>query len=69
MANECKYIDFLFHDIATGEDFLVELIMDGSELEDLLVQAQEIADENFSNAEFQEVVSEEDAEMMGLDTY
>lgn len=69
MANERKYIDFLFYDVATGEDFLVELEMDGSELDDLLVQAQEIADENFSNAEFQEVVSEEDAEMMGLDTY
>ena len=69
MANENKYIDFLFHDIATGEDFLVELEMDGSELEDLLVKAQEIADEYFSNAEFQEVVSEEDADMMGLDTY
>lgn len=67
MAN--KYIDFLFHDIATGEDFLVELEMDGSELDDLLVKAQEIADENFSNAEFQEVISEEDADMMGLDTY
>jgi hypothetical protein len=69
MANERKYIDFLFHDVATGEDFLVELVMDGSKLEDLLTQAQEIADENFANAEFQEVVSEEDAEMMGIDTY
>ena len=69
MTSTHKYIDFLFHDIATGEDFLVELLMDGSEMDDLLVQAQEIADENFSNAEFQEVVSEEDAEMMGIDTY
>ena len=69
MTNARKYIDFLFHDNATGEDFLVELQMDGSELEDLLAQAQEIADENFSDAEFQEVVSEEDAEMMGIDTY
>lgn len=69
MTNARKYIDFLFYDNATGEDFLVELQMDGSKLEDLLAQAQEIADENFSDAEFQEVVSEEDAEMMGIDTY
>jgi hypothetical protein len=38
-------------------------------MSDLLAEAQRIADDNFDSAVFQEVVSAEDAEMMGLDTY
>lgn len=64
-----QWIDFLFSDEETGEDFLVELEMDGSPMSDLLAEAQRIADDNFESAVFQEVVSAEDAEMMGLDTY
>lgn len=64
-----QWIDFLFSDEEAGEDFLVELEMDGSPMSDLLTEAQQIADDNFDSAVFQEVVSAEDAEMMGLDTY
>ena len=64
-----QWVDFLFSDEETGEDFLVELEMDGSSMDDLLEEAQRIADDNFESAVFQEVVSPEDGEMMGLDTY
>lgn len=64
-----QWIDFLFSDEETGEDFLVELEMDGSSMDDLLEEAQRIADDNFESAVFQEVISAEDGEMMGLDTY
>jgi hypothetical protein len=64
-----QWIDFLFNDEETGEDFLVELEMDGSSMDELLAEAQRIADDNFDSAVFQEVVSAEDGEMMGLDTY
>lgn len=64
-----QWIDFLFNDEETGEDFLVELEMDGSSMDELLDNAQVIADSNFGSAVFCEVVSAEDAEMMGLDTY
>lgn len=64
-----QWIDFLFSDEETGEDFLVELEMDGSSMDELLAEAQRIADDNFDSAVFQEVVSAEDGEMMGLDTY
>lgn len=63
------WIDFLFSDNETGEEFLVELEMDGSSMNELLAEAQYIADDNFGSATFLEVVSAEDAEMMGLDTY
>lgn len=69
MMNERKWIDFLFEDRESGECFFVELEMDGSTMDELLDAAQAIADENFEAAEFQEVVSVEDAELMGLDTY
>lgn len=64
-----QWIDFLFSDNATGEEFLVEVEMDGSTMDELLDKAQYIADDNFGSATFLEVVSAEDAEMMGLDTY
>ena len=64
-----QWIDFLFSDNETGEEFLVELEMDGSTMDELLDKAQDIADDNFGSATFLEVVSAEDAEMMGLDTY
>jgi hypothetical protein len=63
------YVDFLFTDEATGEDFFVELPLDGHKMSELLAQAQETADEFFAKAVFQEVMTPDDAAMMGLDTY
>ena len=68
MANR-QWIDFLFCDNDTGEEFLVELEMDGRTMDALLEEATLIAEDNFADPVFEEVVSAEDAEMMGLDTY
>lgn len=70
MTTTREYVDFLFHDLETGEDFFVELeLTEDDDMDSLIVKAQEVADENFANAMFEEVYSAEEAEMMGYDTY
>ena len=68
-----EYIDFLFTDEETGEDFFVELSYDPeaqpNAIKDLYPKAQEIAKENFEQPRFLGVYSQEDAERLGLDTY
>lgn len=64
-----KYIDFLYADLATGEEFLVELKADGKTIKELRGEANIIAEENFEAPTFKGIVSEEQAEMMGIDTY
>ena len=60
-----KWIDFLFYDGVTGEDFLVEVHDTPTALE----EARKIAKENFEAPALIRVMSDEEAEMLGLDTY
>lgn len=60
-----KYIDFLFADAETEEDFLVEV----ENTINARDEAIKIARENFENPILICRVSVEDAERMGLDTY
>ena len=64
------WLDVLFEDEETGERFFVELQKeDGEDIEDFIVRCQEIADENFSNAQYIELVDSWYAEDIGYDTY
>lgn len=60
-----EYIDFLFEDIETGEEFLVEVENVGN----ARATAKEIAFEYFENPILIRRVSIEEAERMGIDTY
>jgi hypothetical protein len=68
-----EYIDFLFTDEETGEDFFVELSYNPetqpNAIQDLYPKAKEKAKENFAKPKFLGVYSQEDAEILGLDTY
>lgn len=70
MTTTREYVDFLFHDLETGEDFFVELEMtEDDDIDSLTIKAQEVADEFFANAMLEEVYSAEEAEKLGYDTY
>lgn len=60
-----KYIDFLFEDTETSEEFLVEV----ENTMNARNEAIEIARENFENSILIRRVSVEEAEQMGIDTY
>lgn len=60
-----KYIDFLFEDTETSEEFLVEV----EDTTNAKREAIEIARENFENPILIRRMSVEQAEQMGLDTY
>lgn len=65
-----EWLDVEFEDEETGEAFLVELKKEeGEDIEDFIVKCQEIADENFSDAHYLELISSEEAEILGYDTY
>ena len=68
-----EYIDFLFTDEETGEDFFVKLSYNPetqpNAIKDLYPKAKEIAKENFEQPKFLGVYSKEDADILGLDTY
>ena len=65
-----EWLDAKFYDRESGEIFLVELKKeDGEEMEDFITKCQEVADDNFDYAVFEELVSEETAEILGYDTY
>lgn len=70
---EKEYIDFLFADEETGEEFFVELDYDPeaqpNAIKDLYPKAKKIAKENFAKPKYLGVYSKEDADMLGLDTY
>ena len=55
------YNTFYFIDEATGEDFFVEA--------DTIKEARAIANENFEDPTFIRIVSYEEAEDLGFDTY
>ena len=62
---EADWIDYLYTDDATGEDFLVE-VRDTDTADD---DAEEIAWANFESPRLIEIISVEEAEWLGLDTY
>ncbi len=65
-----EWLDAKFYDEESGEIFLVEWKKeDGEEMEDFIAKCQEIADENFDYAVFDELVDSETAEVLGYDTY
>ena len=64
------WLDAKFHDEETGEIFLVELKKEaGEDIEDFIARCQEVADENFSDAEFCGLCSGLEADYLGYDTY
>lgn len=65
-----EWLDCRFQDEETGETFFVELKKEaGEEMEDFITKCQEVADENFSCAEFDGLVDGDTAEILGYDTY
>ena len=65
-----EWLDAKFYDRENGEIFFVELRKEaGEEMEDFITKCQEIADENFDYAVFDELIDQETAEMLGYDTY
>lgn len=65
-----EWLDVLFEDEETGENFFVELQKEkGDDIEDFIARCQEIADENFSDAHYIELVDSWYAESIGYDTY
>lgn len=68
-----EYIDYLFTDKKTGEDFLVELSYNPetqpNAIKELYPKAREIAKANFAEPLYCGVHSREDAEILGLDIY
>lgn len=66
---ENTYIDFLFEDLDSGEQFFVEVKVTDS-YEEARKEAIRIANENFDNAEIQPGwLPDYEAEAWGLDTY
>ena len=64
------WLDAKFYDRESGEIFFVELRKEaGEEMEDFITKCQEIADENFDYAVFDELIDQETAEILGYDTY
>ena len=65
-----EWLDAKFYDRECGEIFFVELRKEaGEEMEDFITKCQEIADENFDYAVFDELIDQETAEVLGYDTY
>ena len=65
-----EYLDYLFEDEESGEQFFVEIVKEGSKTyNDCLKEAIKIAKENFDSPQFIKRVSPEIAEIYGYDTY
>lgn len=69
-----EYLDFWFADEESGEEFFVELDCEkGTPRKEAIAmlkpKAMEIATDNFENPRLIDVISDTEAEMMGLDTY
>ena len=68
------YVDFWFVDDETGEEFFVELQCDTNTprkqmIKELTPAAMEIATDNFEDPRLIDVISPEEAERLGFDTY
>lgn len=59
------WIDYLFHDEETGEDFLVEVPQTSTAKE----EAIKIAEENFEEPRLIRKMDEDEADILGYDTY
>lgn len=59
------YIDFLFEDKETGEEFFVELVAKPG----MLARAYVIARAYFAEPHLEGMYDNEDAELLGFDTY
>ena len=65
-----EWLDAKFYDEENGEIFLVELKKeDGEDMEDFIARCQEVADENFECAKFITLLTDDDADYLGYDTY
>ena len=65
-----EWLDAKFYDEECGEIFLVELKKeDGEEMEDFIAKCQEVADDNFECAKFITLLTDDDADYLGYDTY
>lgn len=65
-----EWLDAKFYDRESGEIFLVELKKEeGEEMEDFIAKCQEIADDNFDYACFMHLLTDEEGEILGYDTY
>jgi IMP cyclohydrolase len=69
-----EYMDFWFVDDESGEEFFVELACEkGTPRKEaiamLMPQAMETAKDNFEDPRLIDVISEEEAVMLGFDTY
>ncbi len=65
-----EWLDAKFYDEECGEIFLVELKKeDGEDMEDFIARCQEVADENFECAKFVTLLTDDDADYLGYDTY
>jgi hypothetical protein len=65
-----EWLDAKFYDEESGEIFFVELRKEaGEEMEDFIAKCQEVADDYFDYAVFDELVDGETADILGYDTY
>ena len=65
-----EWLDCRFTDNESGEIFFVELQKeDGESVEDFIAKCQEVADEYFSDAEYDCLCDNETADILGYDTY
>ena len=65
-----EYIDYLFEDVESGEQFFVEICKaENITKEECLEKAVSIANENFDDPTYICEVSPEEAETYGYDTY
>lgn len=69
-----EYLDFWFVDDESGEEFFVELSCEkGTPRKEAIAmltpQAMETAKDNFEDPRLIDVISEEEAVMLGFDTY
>lgn len=65
-----EWLDCEFVDQESGEVFFVELRKNEGEAEkDFIARCQEVTDDNFEKAEFLRLVDNEEAEILGYDTY
>ena len=65
-----EYIDYLFEDVKSGEQFFVEICKtENMTKEECFEKAVSIANENFNDPTYICEVSPEEAETYGYDTY
>ena len=64
-----EWLDACFYDNETGEFFFVEIRKSQATMEEFIADCAEIANDNFDNANYVNLVSGEHAEILGYDTY